>query len=234
MRHYSLEQWVDFARNVVGPQEKAEMESHLGDGCKQCSKTLSLWQRVHNVGRQEHAIQPPENAVRSIKGAFAIYGPRKVRKAVRAIANVLFDSAATPLPEGVRSAATAERQLLYGVGEYRIDVRIEPQLDSDKVALVGQILNSTDPGKSVGAVPVRLLGGRAVLVESMTSEFGEFCLECDLGKGFSLRVQLPMEELSLPLVEPIVKSAKDSSESTDSKRVSNLPERRKKRTRKKV
>jgi hypothetical protein len=220
MRHFSMEQWIDFARDVVGSRERAEMENHLSDGCKQCSKALSLWQRVSEAGKRESAYAPPEHVVATVKGTFGIRGPRKVGRTARAMASLLFDSAMTPLTAGVRSAGTAERQLLYGVSKYRIDVRIESQPNSDKVALVGQVLNSTAPGESIGAVPVRLCRGRRVLAESTTSAFGEFYLECDLGKGFQLRVKLPTEELCLPLVEPTIESTDDKSQAYDLKQVS--------------
>jgi hypothetical protein len=233
MRHFSMEQWIDFARNVVGPRERAEMEMHLSDGCKQCSKTLSLWQRVSEASRRESAYAPPRSLVGTVKGTFAIRGPRKAGRAARAIASVLFDSARTPLAAGVRSAATTERQLLYGVSKYRVDVRIEAQPNSEKVALVGQVL-STDPGESVGAVPVRLCHGHKVVVESMTSPFGEFDVECELRKGLQLRVSLPQEELCLPVMEPTIERPKTIPETADSKNVSSALRRHKKRTRKKV
>jgi len=231
MRHFSMEEWIDFARNLLGPSERAEMESHLGEGCKQCSKTLSLWQRVYEAGRRESAYAPPASAVAMVKGTFGIHGPRKAGRVKEVIAKLLFDSASTPLVAGVRSTATAERQLLYGVSNYRIDVRIEPQRNTDKVALVGQVLNSTTPNESVGAVPVKLCRGRRVLVESTTSPFGEFYLECDLSRGLQLRVILPGEELCLPVVEPTISLAEGSPEIADSKSVSY---RSRKRTRKKV
>lgn len=233
MRHFSMEQWIDFARNVVGPRERAEMESHLSDGCKQCSKTLSLWQHVSEAGKRESAYVPPASIVGTVKGTFGIRGPRRVGRAARAIASLLFDSARTALVAGVRSAGMAERQLLYGVSKYRIDVRIEPQPNSEKVALVGQVLNSIAPGESIGAVPVRLCRGRTVLVESMTSAFGEFDVECDLGKGLELRVRLPKEELCLPVVEPTIERTK-GLEAFVSKGVKRNIARDGKRTRKKV
>lgn len=232
MRHFSMEQWIDFARNVVGPRERAEMEGHLSEGCKQCSKTLSLLQHVSEAGKREAAYVPPASVVGTVKGTFGIHGPRKAGR--QAIASLLFDSARTPLVAGVRSAAMAERQLLYGVSKYRIDVRIEPQSNSERVALVGQVLNSMAPGESIGAVPVRLCRGRRVLAESMTSPLGEFDVECDLGKGLQLRVRLPKEELCLPVVEPTIERNRDILERYDSKGVKRSPARDRKRTRKKV
>jgi hypothetical protein len=234
MRHFSMEQWIDFARNTVGPRERAEMQSHLSDGCTQCSKMLSLWQRVAVAGKRESAYVPPASVVGAIKGTFAIRGPRRVARAARAMASLVFDSARTPLVAGVRSAATADRQLLYGVSKYRVDVRIEPQPNSGKVALVGQVLNSKAPGESLGVVPVQLCRGHKVIMETLTSPFGEFDVQCDLGKGLELRVMLPNEELCLPVVEPSIARSMGILESADSKRFSGKAAKHRKGTRKKV
>jgi hypothetical protein len=235
MEHYSLEKWVDFARQVIGEQERAEMQSHLdNDGCRKCSKVLSLWQRVHVAARRELSYRPPESAVRSMKGTFAFQGPRKATRGARSVAALLFDSAANPLIVGVRSAAATSRQLLYGAGNYRIDVRIETQSDSQKIAVVGQVLNSADPDEIVGAVPVTLSRGRKILAEAVTSPFGEFDVECDQKGPFELRVMLPSEVLTLPLIEPTLGDIEGVPETTHSKELTRKPGKRKKRTRKKV
>ena len=215
MRHYSLEQLTDFARNVAGPQERLEMQQHLTEGCKKCSQVVSLWQRLHEIAKHEAGYAPPEGAVRMAKGAFAIRGPRKSGLRARLMATLLFDSSLSPLPAGVRSAVRSERQLLYGVGNYRIDLRIEPQVDTDSVAIVGQVLRSTDAISDVGPVTVKLTKGRKVIAQAVSNKFGEFRLECDLEGGFQLRISLPVEELCVQLIEP----GKGPPEHTDSKRV---------------
>ena len=206
------------------------MQSHLNTGCRECTQAAGLWQRVHQVARQERSYEPPEAAVRTIKGTFAIRGPRKPTHGMRAIAKLLFDSSRNPLPAGVRSTATTIRQLLYGTGDYRIDVRIEPRLDSDKVTIVGQVLNSADPSEGVGSVAVALIKGRKVLAQSLTNRFGEFNLECELEQRFLLRVELPGGEVRLPLIEP----DQVGPESTESQRLNRLLRRGKDSTRKKV
>jgi len=235
MEHYSLEKWADFARQVIGEHERIEMQSHLdNDACKKCSKVLGLWRRVQTTARREQSYQPPDNVVRSIKGRFAIHGPRRAVRGVLRIAELLFDSARNPMPAGVRSSGTTLRQLLYGAGDYRIDVRIETQADADKVAVVGQVLNSDDPDDLVGMVPVALVRAGKVLFESFTSPFGEFDVECDRRGPFELRVTLPREVLTLPLIQSTSGETKDSSETADRKRLRMRLPRRKKRTRKKV
>ena len=230
MDHYSMEKWVDFARGVIGAREKTAMQSHLDTGCKQCSKALKLWKHVHQVARQETALEPPESAVRQMKAAMAIHGPRR-QKGVRATAKLLFDSGLSPAQVGVRSSGAPARQLLFGVGTYRIDLRMEPQLDSDKVAVIGQVLHSTDPREGLGALPVALVKGRKVVAETITSKFGEFNLECDMGGHFHLRVKLPSEELQLALVDPILPPLPLLSLPYDSKIFKGLLKKKKKRNR---
>ncbi len=230
MEHFSMEKWVDFARDVLGAPDKAAMQKHLETGCKQCSKTLDLWKHVHQVAGHDRALQPPESAVRAMKGTFAIHGPRRDRPRSRSIATLLFDSALSPIQPGVRSSSSTARQLLFGVGTYRIDLRMEPQLDSDKVAVVGQVLQSTDPHEGLGALPVALVKGRKVVAETLTSPFGEFNLECDLDGRVQLRVKLPSEELQLALIEPILPPGPATPLTYDPKELRKATRRRKKRT----
>ncbi len=231
MEHFSLEQWADFARGMVGEDKKAVMQTHLESGCKSCATVLNTWTRVRKVAKRESMYQPPEGAVRTVKGMGAIHA-RPMRPS---IARLLFDSSESRVPAGVRSTSTVARQLLYGVGTYRIDLRMEPQMDSDKVSLVGQILNSTDPTKYAVAVPVVLLKGRQTLAESQTNGFGEFHLECNLEGRLQLQLVLPPgTELRIPLVEPAKGAVSRPLDSIESSKVRRTASRRGKGTRKRV
>ena len=230
MAHFSLEEWADFARNVVKGEQKAAMQTHLESGCKPCAKVLGTWTRVREAATREKDYQPPESAVRTVKGLGAIHVPVKT-----SLARLLFDSFNNPIAAGVRSASTVARQLLYGVGAYRIDLRLEPRMDSDKVSLVGQILNSADPTKHAAAVPVVLLKGRKVLAESYTNGFGEFHLQCDLEGSLQLLLTLPHgSEVRIPLVEPARASTAQDLEALESYRVTGIVSRKRKSTRKRV
>jgi hypothetical protein len=204
MRHYSLDKWVDLARNVIREDEKAKMQSHLNAGCAECSRELSMWQRLQQLAKRESAYEPVEGAVRTVNAMFANQRLQGTREANSTMAALLFDSLRSPLQAGVRTAAgSASRQLLYGADNYRIDVRIEPQMDKEKAVLIGQVLNSADPDEHLSEVPVTLLKGRKILAECVTSKFGEFQMDCDLEGGFRLMVILPgMKEVSLHLIEP--------------------------------
>jgi hypothetical protein len=217
MRHYSLEKWVDFARNVIGEDERIEMQSHLQAGCVDCSKELSMWQRFHQVAGRESVFSPPAGAVRTVKAAFANRSVGRARQANSQVASLLFDSFRSPLLAGVRSSESSSQQLLYGAGDYRIDVRIEPQIDSEKVVLIGQVLNSADPDERMSELPVNLLKGSKLLAESITTEFGEFQIECQLEGSLRLVVLLrgPLK-VSLPLIEPVFKAGEATSRITES------------------
>jgi hypothetical protein len=232
MRHYSLEKWIDFARNVIGEDEKAEMQSHLETGCAGCSKELSMWQHLQRVARRESAYTPSEGAVRTVNASFTNRSIGQLSHAKSQLASLLFDSFRSPLLAGVRSSGSASQQLLYGVGDYRIDVRIEPQMDSEKVVLIGQVLNSADPEERLSAAPVSLLKGRKILAESVTSEFGEFQIECELQGGIRLVVTLSdRQEVSLQLVEPLFTSAEEIPHVADNKTVRKTSRIKKKGTR---
>ena len=232
MRHYSLEEWVDFARNVVREDEKVEMQSHLQTGCAECSKELGMWQRLQRVARRESAYTPSEGAVRTVNASFINRSTGHPSNAKSLVASLLFDSFRTPLLAGVRSSESASQQLLYGAGDYRIDVRIEPQIDSERVVLIGQALNSADPDARLSGAPVSLLKGRKILAESVTSEFGEFQIECELQGGIRLVVLLPdRQEVSLQLVEPLFTSTEEKPHVAEKKMVRNTSRIKKKGTR---
>jgi hypothetical protein len=230
MEHYSLEKWADFALQVIREQERAEMQNHLDiDGCRNCSKLLGLWQRVQVAARNEQSYQPPDSVVRSMKGAFALHGPRRATRGVHAIVEVLFDSARNPLPAGVRSVGTVPRQLLYGIGDYRVDLRIDPQGETGKADVAGQVLNSVEPSR-VQALRVALLSDRKVVSESVTGQFGEFQLIADRSGRFHLRVDLPGREVSLPAIQPTPKDIDETSHSSDFTRLKKAHRRSRKRT----
>jgi hypothetical protein len=232
MRHYSLEKWVDFARNVIGEDEKVAMQSHLETGCEACSRELRIWQRFQQVAGRESVFAPPAGAVRTVNAAFANRSTTRLRLAKSQIASLLFDSFRAPLLAGVRSSGSSSQQLLYGAGDYRIDVRIEPQMDSEKVVLIGQVLNSADPDERLSELPVNLLKGRRLLAESITTEFGEFQIECQLEGSLRLVVLLrgPLK-VSLPLIEPLFKPGEATSHIAESNLVRTTSRIKKKGTR---
>src|SRR4029077_5638462 len=234
MRHFTLEEWADFARGVVEGERRTAMHSHLDTGCKSCGAVLSLWQRVHDIARRELAYEPPASALRYSKAAFTLHRPPETHPKRAGRAKLLFDSFLQPQLAGVRSGDAAVRQLLYGTGDYHIDIRIEPQEDSEKVSLVGQVLNANDVDQHLNSAPVALLHAGRVRAETVTTRCGESRLECDVKSGLQLRVRLPHgNEVRVPVVEPTLAEDEPKSQPSDSVENKHILPESKKRTRKK-
>jgi hypothetical protein len=213
MKHFSLTEWADFVRGMIDIDRKEAMQVHLDSGCKECGEVAKTWARVCEAAKRECAYQPPESAVRMAKSHLAIYGnPGRAPKV-----ELLFDSCQNPVIAGVRATATAARQMLYGIGTYRIDIRMEPQMDSDKVSVVGQILNSADQVRAGAHVTVALLRGNKILAESQTNTLGEFHLECSLEGHLQLLLTLPRaRDIRIPLLVPTESAMTGHLEPSDS------------------
>jgi len=227
MRHFSSHQWADFVRNVSGDKEKAEMQAHLETGCKRCSKALGAWSRVRDAFAREQSYRPPENVVRTAKTLVAIAG----RTEGVPIARLLFDSLLAPALAGVRSGASAPRQMLFGIGDYRIDVRIERSANT--MTLTGQMLVSTDPARPVRDVAVKLTKGRETLAISRTNEFGEFELDSSLTGDLHLEFAIPQGmPIRIPVLQTPGTNSGAESKSTDTKGLRDRKRRKSRRTRK--
>lgn len=216
MKHFSVADWVDFARGIVTNDRKGAMQAHLDSGCKRCNGELRAWKRVGEIAWRDRSYEPPDNAIGTAKSLLPIHG----RPGRAPVVQLLFDSFQRPVIAGVRSTATTARQVLYGVGTYRIDLRMEPQTDSDKISLVGQVLNAADPVQTGAEVTVTLLRGRKVVAESQSNALGEFQLECTLEGDLHLLVTLPRaRDIKIPLLVPSKSSVTGLLEDIDSERI---------------
>jgi len=232
MRHFTLDDWADFARDIVEPGKGSAMKGHLEASCTSCAELVSLWQRVDMTARRESAYEPPEGAVRNSKATFALHVASKSRPNRSLRVKLLLDTFLQPQFAGVRSSEIKVRQPLYGPGDYHIDVRIEPQEDSDKVALVGQVLNADDVENYIDQAAVILFQAGRVRAESFTNRFGEFRPECELQSGLQLRIRLPHGmELRVPLVELTLAEDEKELQSSESIEIKHILPGRKKRTR---
>ena len=223
MKHFTAQEWVDFVRGAVREEEKALMQAHLKTGCQRCQREAKTWVRVRETASRQRANEPDDSAVRFVKASFALTRERQPKHSRQFMAEVLFDSFREPLPVGVRSAASSSRQLLFGLEDLRIDLRLEPKIDSENVSVIGQILDSADPTKSHVTASVALLKAGRVVSEANTNRFGEFQLECGLASRMELRVTLLSgKEAYIPLVDPTDGAKSIPSESHDSKGVAGL------------
>src|SRR5690242_19840823 len=139
MTHFAEEDWADFARVETGAEQAARMQRHLDEGCAECRRAHDLWASVGRVAGHEADYQPPESAVRQVKGQYTLRKADGVLSRLRS-AVLVFDSARLPAAAGVRAAAaTSARQLLYRFGNRLVKLRLETTEEPARLSLVGQI-----------------------------------------------------------------------------------------------
>jgi hypothetical protein len=174
MKHFTTEEWIDFANRVVPADKERGMQEHLGSGCKRCGQAADLWQRVRNTATTAANYQPPDETVRAAKAQFAIVGLGGKPKETNSLIEVLFDSFSQPVLAGARSVGTETRQMLYRAEPYQIDVQIEAQPESNRLAVTGQLMDARHPEIVGRDVLVTLSNRRGHLVKTVTNQFGEF------------------------------------------------------------
>ncbi|MFY9532358.1 MAG: hypothetical protein WBC04_12425 [Candidatus Acidiferrales bacterium] len=204
MKHFKSQDWVDFARSSVSEEQRNAMQGHLDDGCEKCAKEFQVWKGFAEFAGREAAYEPPEGIVRIVKAALPSERPQESGSRITEVAQIVFDSLRQPQLAGVRSTHAAPRQLLYRAGAILIDMRLEAQSGSDKVSLIGQVLDSRESGKGLGEVLVHLLSGRNELALTRTNPLGEFRLECGSGRDLQISLEVSKrKDVFIPLDESI-------------------------------
>jgi hypothetical protein len=198
--HGSEEDWVDFARRQAAPATRERLEQHLEKGCSRCAEALRLWRAVLDVADREDAYRPPESALRQVRGEFALRRPKRLLQKWADRAALVFDSFRAPQPAGVRSAGRGPRQLLYKAGRYTIRLRLEAAADTDRVSIVGQILDAQEPPSALQDIAVLALKGSKTLDRTLTNQLGEFVLEPDAAEN--LRLCVGVAEIGTFTVQP--------------------------------
>lgn len=187
MKHFSMQDCVDFARGVVGEEVTAKMQQHLKEGCAKCLKNIEIWRHVMKFAEKEAQYTPPESSIRVVEASFALRQLMSARTEKFELAMLIFDSSQIKtVAAGVRGSHASARQLLYKSGSVCIDMRMQPKPGSDSVVLMGQLLDSSRPAHGIGDVQVSLLCEGDTLSRKTTNQVGEF----EFGFGAVRDVQL--------------------------------------------
>jgi hypothetical protein len=188
MKHFTTEEWIDFANEAIAGSRRQEMESHLAEGCSRCKKAVSLWQKVRQTAKSAADCQPPEAAVRIAKAGFTSARLEGKPSAAPGLVELLFDSFLQPLAAGARSSSSGIRQMLYRADPYQVDVHIEAKPATNKLAVTGQLLDLRNPDTPGRDVPVSISNLRGNVVHTVTNEFGEFSEEIQTSSDLELKL----------------------------------------------
>ena len=188
MKHFTTEEWVDFVNQVIASNQREAMQKHLATGCKRCTETVSLWQKVSKTASVEASYQPSADTVRMAKAAFATAGMAQAKLQSPGLIEVLFDSFLQPAVAGARSVVIGTRQMLYRADPYQIDIQIEPKPGSNRLVITGQLLDLSHPGIIGRDIQVILSNHRGHSVIAATNQFGEFSGEIENSGDLELSI----------------------------------------------
>jgi hypothetical protein len=187
MKHFSMQDCVDYARGVMEEEEIANIQRHLKEGCAKCLKKIEIWRHVMKFAKKEAQYAPPESSIRVVEASFAMRQLMSAHTEKFELAMLVFDSSQVKTATaGVRGGYAPGRQLLYKSGSVCIDMRMQPKPGSDSVVLMGQLLDSSRPAHGIGDIPVSLLCQGDTLSRKTTNQVGEF----EFGFGAVRDVQL--------------------------------------------
>ena len=188
MQHYSDEEWVDFARELLPQEKSVAMLAHLEAGCKDCSALHRLWTNVTEVTRDESRYTADDSAVASVKRMFAARQWGTVHEDEGGVWNLVFDSLwGNPAPAGVRSISTMARHLLYQSSRFAVDVRID-SISQSSVSIAGQILAADADASASSRWQVTLLRSSMTVGQTLTNDHGEFYFESETGPDLRIRI----------------------------------------------
>src|SRR2546427_5319232 len=139
MNHFDISKWADFVRGLIEESAQVAMERHLASGCRKCRHTPDLLRKLVTAARNDSQVRVPDYAPRCARAIFLLQQPEKIQILPRIPARLLYDSFREPLPAGLRTQQRLSRQTLYQAGDYSLDLRLENERGSSRVALVGQI-----------------------------------------------------------------------------------------------
>lgn len=190
--HFGDEEWVDLARGQGGEELAARLGRHLDAGCGRCAQKARFWRAVVGLAGREASYRPPDAAVAQVRAQLALHRPKRLLERAARSASLLFDSFRQPLPAGVRSVGPSPQQLLYKAGRYLIVLRVEAgAADSERLSVVGQILDDGLPKKALQDLPVLVFKGREAVDRTLTNPLGEFQLQTDPAHNLRLSVEVP-------------------------------------------
>jgi hypothetical protein len=176
MSHFSEQAWADFVRGIEAHGTKQEVEAHLASDCLECKSDFGMWERVARFASQESYYTAPEGLVHGIKARFPSAPAATAENG--GLAALLFDTASTPVPVGIRAGAVRTRQLVYEGEGLTVDVRFERNPNSNTISASGQVLDKEIPMRWLGRTAIVIWNERGQLLsKTEAGDHGEFEFE---------------------------------------------------------
>ena len=125
-------------------------------------------------------------------------------------------SAVQSAAEGTRTSVVSARQLLFRIGAIFVDVEVGCEAESGRASLIGQMLDSSNPGHPPAGVPIVLLNRGRNIASTSSNDNGEFQLQFAMKRNLKLSVGVDRDS---PVCLPITRApAKTNSIPSELKR----------------
>jgi hypothetical protein len=190
MKHYGVSPLVDFARGILAEPEAEALRTHLAGGCSECGDLVEFGGSLSGICGQMAANPVPEWVVRRARAIFPGRSTAEPTRAKRLPVELIYDSLISPEPAGLRANWQMGWQALYRAGDCSLDLRVEPELASNRASVVGQLSDCAAPERTMVDIPVFLKSGQSVVAETRSNRFGEFQMEYEQHGRLQLCVYL--------------------------------------------
>lgn len=179
MSKYDLTHWSDYVRGLGDAASRAELAAHLAlPGSGAARRSVATFSRLLDFAARDREAEPPAGLVRGVKALGSLLQPRAAGWGRRLLSLLVFDSAATPLAQGVRGLAEpSDRQLIFKVADYLVDMRLEQDPPTGSYMVVGQLLKEEGEVAPVADVQVLAASENRFVGRSRTGLYGEFQAE---------------------------------------------------------
>lgn len=187
-----FEALIDYYEGRADDATVERVRTHLATGCQNCMTALARLERTLKAFREPGLIHAP---VEALTRASALFRER-FRKPERPslLAQLLFDSRATPALTGARGEAETSRQRVYSTDVYDIDLWQERE--GENWYLIGQVMPKQEGLEARPEAVTLLLADGTALTAVFENE--EFHLNNIPAGNYTLRVRLDEAELVLP------------------------------------
>ncbi len=129
-----------------------------------------------------------------------------VHRQITQSARLVLDSFLQPLCADIRySQQFSARRLLYESEGLMADLLLEPQVESQHITLVGQVLDAAQPERQLASFSVVLQGQAGPIIVATTNKLGEFHFDFDFDSEPGLMLEIGVKKnywISLELPDP--------------------------------
>jgi hypothetical protein len=180
--------------------ERQPLDELINDGCLECTAVVDFLSQVFALSKQ---VPVPEELVQAAIRVFpAAPPPMKPSSAPELpvlAARLTYSSLQSPEPEGGPECAPGDVHLKYETGNHVVDMRLEREVDSPEVILVGHIASRSTSKAPPSRVPVRVGTGARTLSRGVTDTNGEFSLVYTPREDLRLSIPIAAEGVTVEI-----------------------------------